>query len=88
MPSYRLKGRRVVVRAELPGDKIGSIFIPERARKQPLVGDVVLVGDKVTTVQVGERVMFPSIAWSRFNAEGYGFPHMLLKEEDLLCVCS
>ena len=86
MPSYRLKGRRVVVRAELPTEKIGSIFIPERARKQPLVGEVVLVGDKATTVQVGERVMFPSIAWSRWHP--LGFPHMLLKEEDLLCVCS
>jgi hypothetical protein len=30
--------------------------------------------------------MFPSRAWSRFNAEGYGFPHMLLKEDDLMAV--
>lgn len=88
MPSYQLKGRRVVVRAEVPGEMIGSIVIPEKYRAQPLVGEVVLVGDKVTEVSVGERVMFPSRAWSRFNAEGYGFPHMLLKEEDLLCVFS
>ena len=86
MPSYRLKGRRVVVRAELPTEKIGSIVIPERYRHQPLTGEVVLVGDLVKSVHVGERVLFPSHAWSRFNAEGYGFPHMLLKEEDLLCV--
>lgn len=86
MSQYRLKGKRVVVRAEVAADKIGSIYIPDRAKKQPLVGEVVLVGDKVTEVQVGDRVLFPSIAWSRFNAEGYGFPHMLLKEEDLLCV--
>ena len=88
MPSYQLKGRRVVVRAEVAADKIGSIYVPDRAKQQPLVGEVVLVGDKVTEVSVGDRVMFPSIAWSRFNAEGYGFPHMLLKEEDLLCVFS
>lgn len=88
MPSYRLKGRRVVVKAEVPGEKIGSIVIPEKYRAQPLVGEVVLIGDKVTEVSVGDRVMFPSRAWSRFNAEGYGFPFMLLKEEDLLCVFS
>lgn len=88
MPSYRLKGRRVVVKAEVAADKIGSIYIPDRAKQQPLVGEVVLIGDKVTSVSVGERVMFPSIAWSRFNAKGYGFPFMLLKEEDLLCVFS
>ncbi len=86
MPSYRLKGRRIVVRADVPSEMIGSIVIPERARQQPLIGTVVLVGDRVTEVSVGDRVMFPSRAWSRFNAEGYGFPHMLLKEEDLLCV--
>jgi co-chaperonin GroES (HSP10) len=80
----KLKGRRVVVRAELPGEKIGSIVIPERYRQQPLVGEVVLVGDKVTSVQVGERVLFGSRAWSRF--ETLGFPHMLLKEEDLMVV--
>lgn len=84
----RLKGRRVVVKADLPGEKIGSIVIPERYRAQPLTGTIVLVGDKVTEVQVGDRVLFPSRAWSRFNADGYGFPHMLLKEGDLLCVFS
>jgi co-chaperonin GroES (HSP10) len=86
MPSYRLKGRRVVVRAELPGEMIGSIVIPEKYRAQPLVGEVVLVGDKVTEVSAGDRVMFGSRSWSRFNAEGWGFPHVLLKEEDLMCV--
>ena len=80
----RLKGRRVVVRAELPGEKIGSLIIPEQARQQPLIGEIVLVGDKVSSVQVGDRVLFPSCAWSRFNAPGYGFPFLLLKEEDLL----
>ena len=88
MPNYRLKGRRVVVRAEVAGERIGSIIIPERARQQPLMGEVVLVGDKVTEVSVGDRVMFGSRAWSRFNADGYGFPFMLLKEEDLMCVFS
>jgi co-chaperonin GroES (HSP10) len=86
MPSYRLKGKRVVVKAEPPGERIGSIWIPDRAQQQPLVGVIVLVGDKVTTVQVGERVLFPSRAWSRWHP--LGFPHMLLKEEDLLCVVS
>ena len=86
MSRYKLKGRRVVVKAELPGEKIGSIFIPERYRHQPLVGEVSLIGDLVESVHVGDRVMFGSLSWSRFNAEGYGFPYMLLKEEDLMCI--
>ena len=84
----RLRGKRVVVRADVPGEKIGSIVIPERYRAQPLTGTIVLVGHKVTTVSIGERVLFGSNSWSRFNARGYGFPHMLLKEEDLMCVLS
>jgi co-chaperonin GroES (HSP10) len=83
-----LRGRRVVVKADLPGERIGSIVIPESARSQPLTGTVALVGHKVTSVVIGERVMFGSMAWSRFNARGYGFPYMLLKEEDLMCVLS
>ena len=84
----KLRGKRVVIKADLPGERIGSIIIPERYRAQPLTGTVVLIGHQVTSVKIGERVMFPSMAWSRFNAEGYGFPHMLLKEEDLMCVLS
>lgn len=82
----RLRGRRVVVRADVPGEKLGSIYVPEIARRQPLVGEVVLVGHLVTEVQVGDRVMFGHHAWSRWAPLGY--PHMLVKEEDLLCVCS
>jgi co-chaperonin GroES (HSP10) len=74
------------VKADLPGEKIGSIVIPESARSQPLTGEVVLMGHKVTSVQRGDRVMFGSRSWSRFNATGYGFPYMLLKEEDILAV--
>lgn len=78
----------MVVKADLPGEMIGSIVIPESARSQPLTGTVALVGHKVTSVKKGDRVMFGSRSWSRFNATGYGFPHMLLKEEELMCVLS
>jgi co-chaperonin GroES (HSP10) len=83
----RLRGARVVVRADLPGDKIGSIYIPDRAKQQPLSGVVVLLGEGASgDVQVGERVLFPSRSWSRFNAPGFGFPFMLLWERDLIAV--
>ena len=82
----RLKGPRIVVRADLPSEKIGSIYIPEIGRQQPLLGTVALVGDLCAEVKVGERVLFSSRAWSRFNAPGYGFPYMLLLEKDILGV--
>lgn len=82
----QLRGRRVVVKADVPGEKIGHIVIPERYRAQSLTGEVVLVGHKVTSVRVGDRVLFGSHAWSRWHP--LGFPHLLVKEEDLLCVFS
>jgi co-chaperonin GroES (HSP10) len=83
----RLRGARVVVKADLPGDKIGSLYIPDRAKQQPLSGVIVLLGEgAVGDVQVGDRVLFPSRAWSRFNAPGYGFPFMLLWAKDLIAV--
>lgn len=83
----RLRGARVVVRADRPGEKIGSIVIPESARQQPLCGEVVLLGDGCSgDVSVGDRVLFGSRSMSRFNAPGYGFPNVLLWERDLLAV--
>jgi co-chaperonin GroES (HSP10) len=83
----RLRGARVVVKADLPGDKIGSLYIPDRAKQQPLSGVIVLLGQGATgDVQVGDRVLFGSRAWSRFNAPGYMFPYMLLWSRDLLAV--
>ena len=83
----RLRGARVVVRADVAADKIGSLYVPDVARRQPLAGTVVLVGDGCgQDVLVGDRVLFGHAAWSRFNAPGYGFPHMLLWERDLMAV--
>lgn len=84
MPEYRLRGRRVVVRADVPGERLGSIYVPEVARRQPLVGTVVLVGHQVTEVAPGDRVMFGHHTWSRWAP--LGFPHVLLWERDLLAV--
>ncbi len=84
MPEYRLRGRRVVVRADVPGERLGSIYVPEVARRQPLVGTVVLVGHQVTEVAPGDRVMFGHHTWSRWAP--LGFPHVLILERNLLCV--
>lgn len=84
MSLMRLRGARVVVRADLPGEKIGLIIVPDIARKQPLSGEIVLVGDRVTEVCLGQRVLFPSTAWSRFPE--LGFPHMLLWVKDLMAI--
>jgi len=83
----RLLGPRVVVRADLPAERVGLIHVPDVARRQPLRGTVALVGQRATSeVALGDTVLFGHHAWSRFNAPGYGFPYMLLWERDVLAV--
>ncbi len=51
-------GRRVVLEREVTTEKIGSIIIPEKYRHKAQEGRVIAVGDQVTTVKIGDRVLF------------------------------
>jgi chaperonin GroES len=39
-------GERVLIKPDEPPEKIGSVFIPEAAKEQPMRGIVMKVGDK------------------------------------------
>lgn len=57
-------GDRVLIRKPTPGEKIGSIIIPEKARKPPLEGVIEAVGERVRTLKPGDRVLFGSMTGS------------------------
>ena len=57
-------GDRVLIRKPTPGEKIGSIIIPEKARKPPLEGIVEAIGERVTTLKPGDRVLFGALTGS------------------------
>lgn len=50
-------GSRVLLRRPPTTDKVGSIFIPQRAQAPPQEGTVVAIGADVTTVAIGEQVL-------------------------------
>ena len=55
----KVLGHRVLIRREKTLDTYkGLIYIPERSRQRPQEGVVVAVGDGVTGVKPGDRVLF------------------------------
>ncbi len=79
-----LKGARVICKREPTPERLGLIWIPERAQRKTLEGIIVQVGDTVRTVEVGQRVLFPARSWSPFPL--LGDDHVLCWERDLLGV--
>jgi co-chaperonin GroES (HSP10) len=74
-------GTRVVIEREVMGEKIGRIIIPEKARHKPQIGRVTQIGEQVTTVTVGDRVLFGK--HSTLDVEGHG---MFIWEADIIAV--
>lgn len=77
----KLLGRRVLVVREKTQESYGSIVIPEQARTKPQQGLVSRIGPQVTTVMVGDRVLFGKHA--ALEVDGVG---VLLWEQDIMVV--
>ncbi len=58
----KLLGRRVLIEEVKHADKIGSLYVPDRAKQRPQEGRVTAVGNEVTTVAVGEHVLYGRFA--------------------------
>jgi chaperonin GroES len=71
----------VVIVRDQGKDTFGSIVIPERALKKPQQGQVVAIGAQVTTVKVGDQVLFGR--YSTLEIEGLG---LVINEQDILGV--
>jgi chaperonin GroES len=71
----------------------GGIIIPDNAKEKPAEGKVVAVGNgkvlksgelRKPEVKVGDRVMFGKYTGSEVVVDGE--EHVVLREDDLLCV--
>mgnify|MGYP001607776775 CR=1 FL=1 len=58
----KLLGRRVLIEEVKHADKIGSLYVPDRAKQRPQEGRVTGIGSEVSTVKVGERVLYGRFA--------------------------
>lgn len=62
-------------------ERRGLIWVPEKARSKPQEGRITAVGPDVTTVKVGELVLFGR--YSVQEMEGYGH---VIREGDIIAV--
>ncbi len=74
---------RVVVRPDVPEEKVGSIIIPEDVREQRLQGRVVEVATGLS-VKRGDLVAYGRIAGMPFNIEGVDY--LMLEEFEIFGV--
>lgn len=77
----RVLGRRVLIRPAPHAEKIGLIVVPERAKQTPQEGIVEAIGDQVTTIRLGERVLY-----GRYTGVSVDGGRLLLWDRDVMAI--
>ncbi len=73
----------VVAQAEEAKAKTASgLYLPENAQEKPKIAKVLSVGDKVSSVKTGDKIIYKGYSTTdvKVGAEDY----ILVKEEDIL----
>jgi chaperonin GroES len=73
----------IVAQTEEAAKKTASgLYIPGGAQEKPTVAKVVAVGKEVTSVKVGERIIYKSYSQTEIKVEAEAY--LLVKETDVL----
>lgn len=87
---YKAIGDRVIAKRQQRGEKIsetpGGLFIPEMARTKYAWATVVAVGEKVTSVKVGDEVMLHRLIGHDLDTEHDGNELAFPRESELIAV--
>lgn len=82
---------RVMIKASLSADKVGSLFIPESARKRSQLATVVAVGTgpRLYSGEIGKMPFKPGQTvmigeWTGVDVEIDGEKYLIVKEADIL----
>ena len=92
MANFRPLHDRVLVRRLQAEEKVGSLYIPEKAKEKPQTAEVIAVGDgrmvkgevRPLTVKPGDHVLFGKYAGDELKLDGV--EHIILREEDILAI--
>ena len=80
----KVMGKRVLLKRPEITEKIGSIIVPERHRHRPQEAEVIAVGDLVTDIGVGMRVLVGKFAGTEITMGGGTYT--LVWEDDVMGV--
>jgi chaperonin GroES len=75
---------KVLIQPEKAEEKTASgIYIPDTAKQdKPQFGEIIAIGEKVNTVKIGQKVVFPKYGPVELILEGQEY--LIVKEEDIL----
>ena len=82
--NIKVLGKRVLLKRPEITEKIGSIIVPERHRHRPSEAEVIAVGDLVTDIGVGMRVLVGKFAGTEITMGGGTYT--LVWEDDVMGV--
>lgn len=85
MTTLQPLGARLLVRKDASPERVGSIIVPEIARREQVTGEVLAVGGAVADLRPGQRITFGRYAGSRLRLDGEEL-WMLTREEVTGCL--
>lgn len=73
----------VVARQEEATNKTASgLYLPEKAQEKPKIAKVEAVGPLVSSLKVGDRIIYKSYSPTEIKHDGVGY--ILVREEDVM----
>ena len=81
-PIMPLGDRVVAVKEEAKTKTASGIFLPENAKEQPIMAEVIAVGDEVKNVKNGDKIVYSEYRATdlKINNKDY----LIIKLEDVL----
>ena len=78
--------RSRLVAKQFDDDRVGSIYIPESAKRVSLRATVIAIGPECVNVSVGDTILFGRYAKFDVPLRGEEWKdHFIMNEDDILC---
>ena len=81
-PIKPLADRVVAVREAVKTQTASGIYLPDNAKEKPVIADVQAVGPEVTSLKVGDKIIYKEYSTTELKIDGTDY--LIVKEEDVL----
>ena len=81
-PIKPLAGRIVAVREKPATQTASGLYLPDSSKEKPVFASVQAIGPDVTTVQVGDKIVYKEYATTELVINNVEY--LIVKEEDVL----
>ena len=81
-PIKPLADRVVAVHEEAQTKTTSGLYLPDNAKEKSVIAKVVAVGPKVTSLKIGDRIVYKEYSTTDLKIDNKDF--LIVKEEDVL----